>query len=216
MIWAMGDSHVGHLQGMLQQLYFQFGIGVHSVETPGYEFPASVGDDSPERMIIFNQVLNKLKPGDIVLISRLFLTRNSPPSIQQNVSHWMPHVSELAKRLREKGAMLVVTGPPPMFKFEDVRECDLTHREYCGIKRTDLASLISQVMTQLSSLQSENSNLLVFDLFDLLCPRDAEFCYPDDSVQFLYRDQDHFNSLGSKRLAEPFAQFLGSAGALPQ
>jgi peptidoglycan/LPS O-acetylase OafA/YrhL len=216
MIWAMGDSHIGHLQGMLQQLYYQFGIGVHYIETPAREFPAGVGDEYPGRMIIFDQVLQKLKPGDIVLISRLYLTRNSPPSVEQGIFRWMPRVAELAKQLRERGATLVVTGPPPMFDFEDIRECDITHRQYCSVKRTDIAAPIAQVMTQLDSLRNKNNNLFVFDLFELLCPHDTDFCYPDDNGQFLYRDKDHFNSLGSKRLAEPFAVFLRSSGVLPR
>ena len=31
---------------------------------------------------------------------------------------------------------------------------------------------------------------------------------------FLYRDKDHFNSLGSMQLAEPFVEMLRSSGML--
>ncbi|MDT8321323.1 MAG: hypothetical protein RQ826_12430 [Xanthomonadales bacterium] len=39
-------------------------------------------------------------------------------------------------------------------------------------------------------------------------------CALDDSSRFLYRDQDHFNSLGSRLPAEPFVDLLRSSGLL--
>jgi hypothetical protein len=54
----------------------------------------------------------------------------------------------------------------------------------------------------------------VFDIFASVCPAGDPYCYPDNGSSFLYRDKDHFNSLGSRLLAEPFVDRLRSAGLL--
>ena len=48
-IWTMGDSHSGHLQGMLYELHDTLGVGVHLVETPGWSFPFEPGARSSRR-----------------------------------------------------------------------------------------------------------------------------------------------------------------------
>jgi hypothetical protein len=73
---------------------------------------------------------------------------------------------------------------------------------------------VDQVMELLTKLEASNENVAVFNIFDAVCLADEEFCYPDNGSSFLYRDKDHFNSLGSKLLAEPFVDMLRSSGTL--
>jgi peptidoglycan/LPS O-acetylase OafA/YrhL len=214
MIWAMGDSHAAHLQGLLYELHRQHGFGVHLIATPGNLFPHGYKGEYPPRQMLFNKVLDMLKPGDIVLVARFYLTRTNPTKPHDDIPQWINRVSSLAKELEKRGVTLIVTGPPPTFTFIDVRECDIAEREICAIARAELVPPIETVMNQLHTLQSENTNLRVFDMFVQVCPPTAEFCFPDDGISFLFRDRDHFNSLGSKRLAEPFLNFLQSAGVL--
>jgi len=54
-------------------------------------------------------------------------------------------------------------------------------------------------------------NLAVFEIFASACLPGDTYCYPDNGSSFLYRDKDHFNSLGSRLLAEPFVDLLRSA-----
>lgn len=212
MIWAMGDSHSGHLQAMLYELRQQNGFGVHLIETPGHHFPHSSEGEYPPRQLLFNKVLDNLKPGDIIVISRLYLTRTIPTIALSDIPRWLERVDSLAKELGKREVTLVLTGPPPTFNFTDVRECDIAERRMCAVARAELVPPIESVMKQLYAVESENKNLHVFDMFAQSCPPTAEFCYPDDGSSFLFRDQDHFNSLGSKRLAEPFIKFLQSSG----
>jgi hypothetical protein len=109
---------------------------------------------------------------------------------------------------------VIVTGPPPIFPYNDIRECSLDERESCRLERAVLAPLVDQVMVQLTELESNNSNVVVFNIFDSVCPASEEYCYPDNGRSFLYRDKDHFNSLGSKLLAESFVDLLRSSGTL--
>ena len=138
-IWAMGDSHAGHLQGMLYELHEKIGVGVHLVETPGWSFPL---------------------PGQVVSTSRetRFSVKTSPdvetrryrshiadlpfafpyPHSVNDLRPWLYRVySNSAEELAEKGVSLVVTGPPPIFRYTDIRECSLDERENCRLERAD-------------------------------------------------------------------------------
>jgi len=212
-IWAMGDSHSGHLQGMLYELHDRLGVGVHLIETPGWSFPFEPGKEFAPRKEVFSRISREFKPGDIVLVSRLYISRTLPHTIVE-VRPWIYNVSRLAEDLARQGVHLVVTGPPPIFPYNDIRECSLAERESCALERTAFAALVDQVMELLTQLETSNRNVAVFNIFDSVCPVDEDFCYPDNGSSFVYRDKDHFNSLGSKLLAEPFVDMLRSSGTL--
>jgi hypothetical protein len=209
----MGDSHSGHLQGMLFELHERLGVGVHLVETPGWSFPFEPGQKFAPREDVFDSIVPTFKPGDIVLVSRLFLSRSLPYSVLE-LRPWLYLTGLLADDLAGRGVSLVITGPPPIFPYSDIRECSLEERESCSVERASIAPLIDQVMELLTQLETDNSNIAVFNIFDSVCPPSDTYCYPDNGSSFLYRDKDHFNSLGSKLLAEPFVDMLRSSGAL--
>ncbi len=212
-IWAMGDSHSGHLQGMLYELHYRLGVGVHLVETPGWSFPFPAGKVFPPRTQVFDSISTLFQPGDIVLVSRLFLTR-TPPYAVEELRPWLYNASRLADDLAARGLRLVITGPPPIFPYDDIRECKLDERETCRLKRSDIEPMIENVMQQLATLEASKENIAIFDIFEAVCPDGEEYCYPDNGSIFLYRDKDHFNSLGSKLLAEPFVEMLRSTGTI--
>lgn len=210
-IWAMGDSHSGHLQGMLYELHERLGAGVHLVETPGWSFPVPAGKQFEPRQKVYDSIVPMFKPGDIVLISRIFISRSDPHTVDE-LRPWLHNVSRLAADLADKGVSLVITGPPPIFPFDDVRECSLDERENCRLEREAFAPLAEQVMVQLAALEASHENIAVFDILSAVCPPGSKYCYPDNGTRFLYRDRDHFNSLGSRHLAEPFVDLLRSSG----
>jgi hypothetical protein len=109
---------------------------------------------------------------------------------------------------------LIITGPPPIFPFDDIRECSMDERASCRLKRDDFAELVHEVTPLLTALEDSKSNVTVFNIFDSVCPSGDSYCYPDNGNVFLYRDKDHFNSLGSKLLAEPFVDMLRSSEML--
>jgi len=212
-IWTMGDSHSGHLQGMLYELHDRLGVGVHLVETPGWSFPFPAGKKFAPREAVFSEISAMFKPGDIVLVSRIFLTRTRPYSIPE-LRPWLYNASRLAEDLARQGVHLVITGPPPLYHYDDIRECSMDEKESCRVERDELAALIDQVMGQLTELETSNSNVAIFNIFESVCPANDKYCYPHNGSSFLYRDKDHFNSLGSKLLAEPFVDMLRSSGTL--
>jgi peptidoglycan/LPS O-acetylase OafA/YrhL len=212
-IWTMGDSHSGHLQGMLYELHERLGVGVHLVETPGWSFPFEPGMEFLPRTQVFDEISQLFKPGDIVLVSRLFIARTLPNAVQE-IRPWIYNAGRLADDLDARGVKLIITGPPPIFPYGDIRECSLEERMSCRLQREGFAVLVDEVMTLLMALEASKSNIAIFDIFDSVCPTGDEYCYPDNTSSFLYRDKDHFNSLGSKRLAEPFVDMLRSSGML--
>ena len=212
-IWAMGDSHSGHMQGMLYELHERLGVGVHLVETPGWVFPFEPAREFAPRKEVFSHISREFKPGDIVLLSRLYISRTLPHTVVE-VRPWLYNVSLLAEDLAKKGVSIVITGPPPIFPYNDIRECSLDERESCSLERAAFTPLVNQVMELLNNLETSQSNVAVFNIFDSVCPADEKYCYPDNGSSFLYRDKDHFNSLGSRLLAEPFVDMLRSSGTL--
>jgi hypothetical protein len=212
-IWGVGDSHVRHLQGLLYELHARTGVGVHLVETPGWSYPFQGDGEFEPRKQIFRQISERMEPGDIVLVSRIYLSRTPPHSVN-DLRPWLPRLAMLAMELAEKDVHLVVTGPPPIFGYDDIRECSLEEREACRMERSRLAPQVAQVMELLTYLEQNNPNMMVFDLFETLCPSDSEYCYPDNGHSYLYRDKDHLNSLGARLLIEPFVDRLRYSGAL--
>jgi peptidoglycan/LPS O-acetylase OafA/YrhL len=212
-IWTMGDSHSGHLQGMLYELHERLGVGVHLIETPGWSFPFEPGTNFPPRVEVFDEISGRFKPGDIVVVSRLFISRTLPNTVQE-IRPWIYNAGLLADDLARLGMTLIITGPPPIFPYNDIRECSLRERASCRLDRDEFAALVDEVMTLLSDLESRKSNVAIFNIFDSVCSAGGTYCYPDNGSSFLYRDKDHFNSLGSKLLAEPFVELLRSSGMI--
>lgn len=212
-IWAMGDSHSGHLQGMLYELHERLGVGVHLIETPGWPYPFDPGKDFAPRTEVFSRISREFKAGDSVLLSRLYISRTLPHTVIE-VRPWLYHVARLAVELDQKGVNLIITGPPPIFPFNDIRECSLDERESCRLERENMSPHVDAVVDLLTEVATSNNNVAIFEIFESVCPAGDEYCYPDDGSRFLYRDKDHFNSFGSRLQAEPFVDMLRSSGML--
>jgi peptidoglycan/LPS O-acetylase OafA/YrhL len=212
-IWAMGDSHSGHLQAMLYEVHDRLGVGVHLVETPGWSFPFEPGKDFAPRRELFSRIGPLLQPGDIVLVSRLFISRSRPHSMLE-IRPWIYLAGLLADELAKKDVHLVITGPPPIFPYKDIRECSLVDRDVCRLDRASFAPLVDGVMALLGDLEASRDNVAVFEMFDSVCPAGDRYCYPDNGSSFLYRDMDHFNVLGSRLLAGAFVDMLRTTGTL--
>lgn len=215
-VWAMGDSHIAHLQALIYELHHRIGMGVHLIATPGRPFPSIWGDEYAPRKIIFDRVMADAKPGDILLISRLAFARGYwPPKLAPGYSKWAREIGAMAETLQAKGISIVVVSPPPIFNFDDVRECRLSVREYCGEPREKILKSNYLAIYTLGLLLTNVENVHLFHPFNTLCPPDQAYCYPDDGERFLFRDKDHLNTEGAKRLTDPLLEFLTTENLLP-
>lgn len=214
-IWLQGDSHAGHLQGLLYELNETLGLGVHLIETPGRPFPASRPMEKfGPRQKIHQEILNNAKPGDIVAVARLYFDRTETPNAKDELKFWIEQVSNLAERLKKRDLKLVIIGPGPIFEFEDIRECDLNTADSCSISRSNMVTQVNSIIDKLTLLTREHKNMFVFDTFSKLCPAEIDRCQSHKQGTFMYRDKDHLNAYGAKLLARPFAEWLRTSGIL--
>jgi len=213
MIWTLGDSHAGHLQALLSALHDRTGVGVHLIETPSVAFPMMPSKPFEPRRRIYDRIAEKLRPGDIVLLGRLFLNRTGDGMLE-DVPEWSVELVKLARQLVARKVNVVVVGPPPMFHFNTLLPCWRARSESsgCEIDRTPAAKRVEQVQQILRASALQSDNIFLFDPFAVLCPAGAAACSPFRNGQAIFRDKDHFNSIGAEGLAYAFFAFLKSNG----
>lgn len=210
-IWTFGDSHAGQLQPMLYAVREATGMGVHLIETPNTPFPF-VGETiaSIEGRKIFDIVSARFRPGDIVLLARLFLEREGTQRPLPDVAAWSAKAAALAHRLEARGVRLVVIGPMPMFRFDSVLSCVRSLvPSVCVAERAPLSAAVDAVTGQIQAAGDGQGRIVLFDPFATLCPAGAKTCAPFFEGRLVYRDKDHLNVLGSAALADPFIKRLG-------
>ena len=162
------------------------------------------------REIIFKNAYRELKPGDLFIIPRIYFKRDIEEStLMEDVSPWLNKIPALAKSLTHKGVKLILIGPTPFFwEMTDIRECSLEDRERCSVDRNSLFKGNALIAPQLHELTEKHDNIFLFEPFPTLCQANQDRCYPDDGQVFLYRDREHLNTAGAKKLTRPFVQFL--------
>ncbi len=210
MVWTLGDSHAGHLQGMLNAVHEQAGMGVHLIETVGTPFPMLPGRHSAPRQQIFDTIVQRLRPGDIILVARLMLDRKGENGPVPGLDEWTADVGELADDMAPRGVNVVVMGPSPMFTFDIINACVLL--DPCTVSRKPLAEQVDKVLETLQTAASSRRNLFVFDSFRVLCPASAGTCSATREGVPLLRDRDHLNAIGAASLADDFLSFLRQNG----
>lgn len=215
-LWAMGDSHAGHLQGMLYQLHKDTGLGVHLIETPGQPYPYISAIFEPRERIL-ETILARAQPGDAFVVSRLYFYRGSL-DVVTDLRSWTDQLLTLAKRLEQRQMHLLVVGPPPIFNFEHSVVCLRTafSNRACEQDRAKLKGRVDEVTDTLEKTLASQHNTVVFRPFDTLCPPGAATCSPIRKNTMLFRDRDHLNTAGSALLAGPLEQLLRSRGVLSQ
>jgi peptidoglycan/LPS O-acetylase OafA/YrhL len=215
-IWAIGDSHAGHLQGMLMTVHDQTGLGIHLVETPGVPFPMFPTVEFAPRVELYRQISDRIRPGDIVVLGRLFLMRDDAATPTLDVQDWQHELVKYAEGLASKGVHVVVVGPLPMFQFKAVQACRtiVFTSGACDIQRARIAGNVRVVMDTLRRSAERSANIHVFDMFELLCPAATERCSPLRDGKLIFRDRDHLNASGASSLAPHFIRFLSERSLL--
>ncbi|RYE43239.1 MAG: hypothetical protein EOP24_29280 [Hyphomicrobiales bacterium] len=207
-IWVLGDSHAGHLQGLLYSIHQKTGIGLHLIETPGVTYPLNVPIHAP-RQAIFEQIMQRARPGDLIAVSRIFIekSRHIPYT---DIPQWAAKAGLLAGELQRKSLKLVVFGPPPIFRYEDVQSCyfSILGLSPCVEDRAPLAKMVKYVGAEVNAGLQGHDNAFFFDSFGHLCPPSERFCRPIKDGRFMFRDKDHLNPVGAASLTVPFLEFL--------
>ena len=213
-LWVMGDSHAGHLQAMLKAIHETTGIGIHLIETPGLPFPMLPDYKTKSRELIFEDLQKRIKPGDIVVISRLYFQRTDSkvPDLVVGLDAWYAELQKLATFLDKLNVSIVALSPPPIFRYTSTRTCFWKVYDFdpCEIGRDEQFSVAKKVRDSLESISFNGKKLMVFDPFPMVCPEFKKTCSPVIDGHLIFRDRDHLNSVGSKILSSPFLDFLSN------
>ena len=215
-IFALGDSHAGALQGLLYGLHEKLGMGIHLVETPGVPFPMNRDALFPLRQILYDKIMERIRPRDIVLVTRLYLDRTHSNAPRDDLRPWYSDVKKLGDELGAKGIHLVIVGPMPIFHFDKVGLCrpGPANINVCAVPRNALAPKIDAVQVALEDLARRSSNIHIFEPFRILCPEKDAMCTPVKDGIALFWDTDHVNTFGALSLTDDFARFLGKSGLI--
>lgn len=206
-IWTLGDSHAGHLQGLLLSLHQRTGVGVHLIEAPGVPFPMLPGQLFDPRQRIYERVAANLRPGDIVLLGRLYLDRDGD-GLMDDLPQWAGELVRISAQLSARGVNVVVMGPPPMFHLNSLLACWAVESTWCDVDRVTAERRVDQVRQILRAATRQSTNIFLFDTFSAVCPPGTPACSPFRNRRALFRDKDHFNSLGAQALTGAFLSFL--------
>lgn len=213
-VWVFGDSHAGHLSGMLDAMNKQYGIGYHLVETPGIPFPQASDNIFKDREIIFGDASKRMKGGDMVLLARLYINRDNKKAVA-DLEKWVAKVSDLARALDRKKIRVAIMQPIPFFSVNSVgcnssllsglnAECRQSIAEY--------RSVFESVNSRLKAIGGKSNSVILVDPTKVLCVANNElYCSRNKNGRALYRDGDHLNVFGSSMLSELVrnALFLG-------
>lgn len=184
-------------------------MGFHLVETPGQAFPQIPGTETSSRQSLFNDAKKRMKPGDIILISRLYLTRTNPVKTQDSLmDKWLPTLSDFVNNMEKQGLIVVVAGPPPLYQFPDIRACRDQSFNSCSIPRQDIAPVIDDIYGALHIIAKSQKNLKILNVFEQLCPSQQNRCYPGIDRHMTMRDRDHLNVYGSELLEQTFMELV--------
>ncbi len=144
---------------------------------------------------------------------------NTPDSVRTNLRRYLQALAELATNLRLSNDYLVVTAPLPYFSGLETELCEdqwfrpnsLKSSTCVGTSRTELLRQREEIVSELHELSERNENVIVFDVFDLLCP-DPDVCKPKLRGEFTYSDADHLSAVGARTLIAPLIETLQKYG----
>lgn len=204
-LWVFGDSHAGHLNGMLDSMHKRYGIGFHLIETPGKPFPLPFKNAFfEEQQVIFNEAKKRMKRGDILLLARLYINR-ADKSVMTDFERWTAKVSDLVKIVNEDGIRVAVMLPIPFFSADSVScNSSLLSRlnSSCWQRISEYHRVFEPVNARLKAM-GDSTGVILVDPTKVLCSTAGEvYCPRNKDATALYRDGDHLNSFGSSRLSD--------------
>ena len=200
-IYAFGDSHVGHLQGLLNKINQELNISYTLIESPGNFFPTY-----KKTTTNFNTYLSKnISAQDIIFISRYYLDRKTL-HLNSDVNLWFKTVDSFIRENNLDRNMIIIFGPPPNFFFDDINICNVSLRN-CDVPRVSYEKDMTSFY-EAAKILSGRKNVYLINSFNVFCPKIKEYCSPIENNIYLFRDRDHLNTYGSSLLFNDVKKIL--------
>ncbi|MCF8002728.1 MAG: acyltransferase [Chromatiaceae bacterium] len=236
-LFAIGDSHVGAYNTMLQQLSDEQGISLSFHFTGGCPVAnllndfAAAGPDCAEQIEQhLRQIEAKARPGDLVLLASLRVHRfadqfavfpfdqvlaiRDSAETQARREQALEEAFGLIQRLQAQGLEVIIDAPKPVFRSPAFRCSDWfnRHNPICqqglSMEREQLLEHRAGAMDALRQLQQALPELHVWDPFPILCPSDP--CSAFDGDKPLFFDADHLSAHGNRLLYPYFVAFIAN------
>jgi peptidoglycan/LPS O-acetylase OafA/YrhL len=226
LVYLLGDSHAAAIRPMLKMFSDKENATVVVDSEGGESFIGLIQPDTqtPESQKRWDKMLGTLKRGDVVFLESLRMPRLCEEwdtfPIDQVVS--AEHSSQAAVlrqaalqesfsfvgELQKRGVWVVFDAPEPVLPTPPFRCSDWfnRHNPVCSkgftVSKALLKNLGMDVMASLTTLRSKYSNVVVWDVFPLICP--GSECSAFDDVGPLFTDGDHYSVHGNQRLLGSF------------
>lgn len=243
-LFVIGDSHALTLVPLEERLHRELPLQITHLSRGGCPFPPSAAKHESTGCWDFAQrvmaaTLAAVRPGDLVLIHNYYRSHfgegDDTRSMQidarghhvvaaaAKVAFYEQALDQLASRLAERGAGLVIVTDAP--RFLSLRlDPNLCVKQWfrpslpkaCGQRLTQsLAThraenaLIHQTV---AAVAARHNNVRILDPTVALCP-DGRCGSHDRRGTLLYRDRDHLDAPGVLRLQGPLRRLLGRSGS---
>jgi peptidoglycan/LPS O-acetylase OafA/YrhL len=222
-LYVIGDSFAANYVALMPMLSAGYGLAVTKVYVkamppPVFVVPTNYNRrlDVKAQYLITKQVLSSLKRGDIVLISRYMLAG-------AYTADWREQLEYFTKSANKRGAMVIVSLPLPAFngnrtgQHESLTFCTVQWYRprllsgcYLSHARRNLEVQSQSIASELEHLTKTNKNLVLYNPFSVLCPKEQVVCTNYQYSRRTYDDGTHLNYLGSTLIASDFIKFLAS------
>ncbi|WP_434113733.1 acyltransferase family protein [Paraburkholderia caffeinilytica] len=237
-VYAIGDSHSMAYVGMYKEYVMRTGSSLTSYVNGGCPFISlQPGREASElcranSSAAVNDMLGRLKPGDVVFLPSLRMPRFVDQYFIFPEKETMDQIfgnsaikaraeaiiegKKVLERLSEKGAVVVIEAPKPLFKAPLYRCAESYNRSLpicrpgTEMKRSALLELRKPIIDSLQRLAAAVPNTLVWDPFPLLCPPALQ-CSGYSSGHPLFFDSDHISGYGARLVYPAFEAFIKNA-----
>ena len=224
---VVGDSHAGAIRGIMAVAAQRLGMNlvIHSRCSRNLLAPQEKKSECDRQ----SAILAAAKPGDIVVLASLNVPRyvdengSALPSINfADVAHAslrmraLSESQDMVRQLLARGVGVVIRNPEPVFHFIPFRCSDWFNRinPICSAPRVESRLALQQraqpAFESLRALKAANPRLVVWDVFDVLCPGD-ECPIIDAGGHPLFSDQDHLTGWGGALLLPSLMDALRTA-----
>ncbi len=204
---AIGDSHTGHLAGLMYSIHNEYGysIRMHARGEGIDKFPTKSSFIKP----VVDYYKKSLNKNDIIILANLY-----GPNLSKKLIEEYEYLISLA-RLRNSNVIII--GPIPFFNdFPDNITCikewfrsssNISNSCYQVENKAYFEKYFKNSIKNLKEIERKENNVFYFDALSSIC-FDSNKCRTIFREESIYRDDDHLTFSGSKLLKEKLDEIL--------
>jgi peptidoglycan/LPS O-acetylase OafA/YrhL len=226
---VLGDSHAGTYAGVSTATANALGYAVTISAVSGCGFTLIKPIEKSGKCRSQFAVLDAAGKGDVVLFAALRVPRYNdedgipqpaydPDTLENRASRSsaLNQLTEVARRLRSRGVVVMIDSPKPLFRYIAFRCADWFDKTnpVCevptAIPRTALIARGKPASDAISALKAAVPDVEIWNVFDALCPGNQCSVF-DSRGNPMYFDTDHLTGWGSVAVLKSFDETMRTA-----